>query len=66
MLGGGAHLSGLVLNDVSRSGRYGRYYYYYYKYHYRYSKHVADATAAVEGSTTKEEGTTGAERPSDQ
>jgi tyrosine-protein kinase Etk/Wzc len=43
MLGGGAHLSGLVLNDVNRSGRYGRYYYYYYKYHYRYSKHVVDA-----------------------
>jgi len=44
MLGGGAHLSGLVLNDVNRSGRYGRYYYYYYKYHYRYSKHATDAT----------------------
>jgi Mrp family chromosome partitioning ATPase len=42
MLGGGAHLSGLVLNDVKRSGRYGRYYYYYYKYHYRYSHHTAD------------------------
>jgi len=46
MLGGGAHLTGLVLNDVKRSGRYGRYYYYYYKYHYRYSKHVADAAQA--------------------
>jgi tyrosine-protein kinase Etk/Wzc len=43
MSGSGAHLSGLVLNDVRRSGRYGRYYYYYYKYHYRYSKHAADA-----------------------
>jgi hypothetical protein len=43
MLNGGAHLSGLVVNDVQRSGRYGRYYYYYYKYHYRYAKHTADA-----------------------
>jgi len=43
MLNGGAHLSGLVVNDVKRSGRYGRYYYYYYKYHYRYSKHTPDA-----------------------
>jgi len=42
MLGTGAHLSGLVLNDVNRAGRYGRYYYYYYKYHYRYSTHAAD------------------------
>jgi len=42
MLGGGAHLSGIVLNDVKRSGRYGRYYYYYYKYHYRYSHHTPD------------------------
>ena len=42
MVNGGAHLSGLVLNDVKRSGRYGRYYYYYYKYHYHYSKHAAD------------------------
>ncbi|MCX6842424.1 MAG: CpsD/CapB family tyrosine-protein kinase [candidate division WOR-3 bacterium] len=65
MLGGGAHLIGLVLNDVNRSGRYGRYYYYYYKYHYRYSHHTPDATPAGEGSTTKDEGQTGAERPSD-
>jgi capsular exopolysaccharide synthesis family protein len=43
MLGAGAHLSGLVLNDLKRTGRYGRYYYYYYKYHYRYSHHTADA-----------------------
>ena len=45
MVNGGAHLSGLVVNDVKRSGRYGRYYYYYYKYHYRYrySNHKADA-----------------------
>jgi len=50
MVNGGAHLSGFVVNDVKRSGRYGRYY-YYYKYHYRYSKHVADAT-----QPTKEEG----------
>jgi len=47
MINGGAHLSGLVVNDVKRSGRYGRYYYYYYKYHYRYSKHTADATQPV-------------------
>ncbi len=46
MLGGGAHLTGLVLNDVNRSGRYGRYYYYYYKYHYRYSHHTADTPQA--------------------
>jgi capsular exopolysaccharide synthesis family protein len=42
MVNGGAHLSGLVVNDVKRSGRYGRYYYYYYKYHYRYSHHTPD------------------------
>jgi len=47
MVNGGAHLSGLVVNDVKRSGRYGRYYYYYYKYHYRYSKHTADAAQPV-------------------
>ena len=40
MLGGGAHVSGLVLNEAKG---YGRYYHYYNKYHYRYSKHVADA-----------------------
>jgi tyrosine-protein kinase Etk/Wzc len=51
MLGGGAHLSGLVLNDVNRSGHYGRYYYYYYKYHYKYSKHVADAAKDEEPET---------------
>ena len=55
MLGGGAHLSGLVLNDVNRQGRYGRYYYYYYKYHYKYSKHVADA-AKDEGPETEDRG----------
>jgi capsular exopolysaccharide synthesis family protein len=43
MVNGGAHLSGLVVNEVKRSGRYGRYYYYYYKYHYRYATHTADA-----------------------
>jgi capsular exopolysaccharide synthesis family protein len=43
MLNGGAHLSGLVVNDVKRSGRYGRYYHYYYKYHYRYANHKAEA-----------------------
>ncbi|MCX6844554.1 MAG: polysaccharide biosynthesis tyrosine autokinase [candidate division WOR-3 bacterium] len=55
MLGGGARLAGLVLNDVNRSGRYGRYYYYYYKYHYRYSKHVADA-AEDGGPETEDRG----------
>jgi len=44
LISGGAHLSGLVLNDISRSGRYGRYYYYYYKYRYRYYRHTPDAT----------------------
>jgi capsular exopolysaccharide synthesis family protein len=34
MLGGGAHLSGLVLNEARHSGRY----YYYDKYHHRYAK----------------------------
>lgn len=47
MLNGGAHLSGFVINDVKRSGRYGRYYYYYYKYHYRYSNHKADPQQPV-------------------
>jgi tyrosine-protein kinase Etk/Wzc len=42
MLNGGAHLSGIVVNDVKRSGRYGRYYHYYYKYHHRYANHKAD------------------------
>ena len=56
MLGGGAHLSGLVLNDVKRSGRYGRYYYYYYKYHYHYSQHAADAMQPVEETKDEESG----------
>lgn len=34
MLNGGAHLSGVVVNDVKQSGRYGRYYYRYYKHYY--------------------------------
>jgi hypothetical protein len=42
MLNGGAYLSGLVVNGVKRSGRYGRYYYYYYKYNYRYANHRPD------------------------
>jgi len=42
LLNGGAHLSGLVVNDVQRSKRYGRYYHYYYKYRYRYAKHAAE------------------------
>jgi succinoglycan biosynthesis transport protein ExoP len=42
LLSGGAHVSGLVVNDVKHTGRYGRYYYHYYKYHYRYAKHTPD------------------------
>jgi len=53
LLSGGAHLSGLVVNDVKRSGRYGRYYYYYYKYHYRYAKHTADAVQPAKGEGEK-------------
>ncbi len=53
LLNGGAHLSGLVINDVKRSGRYGRYYYYYYKYHYRYAKHTADAVQPAKGEGEK-------------
>ncbi len=53
LLNGGAHLSGLVVNDVKRSGRYGRYYYYYYKYHYRYAKHTADAVQPAKGEGEK-------------
>ena len=45
LLASGAHLSGLVLNDVKRTGRYGRYYYYYYKYHYSYARHAANTAA---------------------
>jgi len=56
MLNGGAHLSGLVVNDVQRSGRYGRYYYYYYKYHYRYAKHAADAVQPAKPEQTNSEG----------
>lgn len=52
MLGSGAQVCGVVINDVNRSGRYGRYYYYYYKYHYRYSKHAA-AAAKEQDQTTK-------------
>jgi len=34
MLGGGAHLSGIVLNEAKHYGRY----YYYDKYHHKYAK----------------------------
>jgi len=40
MLGGGAHLSGLVLNEAKHSGRY----YYYDKYHHRYAKRRKEET----------------------
>jgi succinoglycan biosynthesis transport protein ExoP len=56
MLNGGAHLSGLVVNDVKRSGRYGRYYYYYYKYHYRYANHKADTEQPGRAKQTKTDG----------
>ena len=45
MLNGGAHLSGLVVNDVKRSRRYGSYGYYYHKYAKRYADHKADTPA---------------------
>ena len=54
MVNGGAHISGIVVNDVKRSGRYGRYYYYYYKYHYRYAHHTADAAQAAGGSAAED------------
>jgi Mrp family chromosome partitioning ATPase len=43
MLGGGAHLSGLVVNDVKQSGRYGRYCYRYCKHYYRNAGETAHA-----------------------
>ena len=55
MVNGGAHISGLVVNDAKRSGRYGRYYYYYYKYHYRYANHRADAAQPGRAEQTKPE-----------
>jgi len=42
LLNGGAHLSGLVVNDVKRSDRYGRNYYYYHKYRSHYARHTPD------------------------
>jgi capsular exopolysaccharide synthesis family protein len=39
MRNGGAHLSGIVVNDLKRSGRYGGYYYYHYKYRKHYASH---------------------------
>jgi capsular exopolysaccharide synthesis family protein len=42
MLSGGAHLSGIVVNDVRRSRQYGSYYYYHHKYRKRYANHKAD------------------------
>lgn len=38
MSNGGAHLSGIVVNDLKRTGRYGGYYYYHY---HKYQKHYA-------------------------
>jgi capsular exopolysaccharide synthesis family protein len=45
MLGGGAHLSGLVLNEAKHSGRY----YYYDKYHHQYSRRRREETAPSDG-----------------
>jgi tyrosine-protein kinase Etk/Wzc len=45
MLNGGAHLSGIVVNDVERSRRYGSYGYYHHKYAKRYANHKADSPA---------------------
>jgi succinoglycan biosynthesis transport protein ExoP len=56
LLNGGAHLSGLVVNDVQRSGRYGRYYHYYYKYHYRYAKHAADVVQPAKAKQANSQG----------
>jgi polysaccharide biosynthesis transport protein len=46
LLNGGAFLSGLVVNDVKHSDRYGRNY-YYYKYRSRYTKHTPDPVEPV-------------------
>lgn len=56
MLNGGAHLSGLVVNDLQRSGRYGRYYHYYYKYHYRYARQAGDVVQSAKAEQTNSEG----------
>ncbi|HTW93020.1 MAG TPA: polysaccharide biosynthesis tyrosine autokinase [bacterium] len=55
LVDGGAHLSGIVVNDVKRSGRHGRHYYYYYKYHNRYAGHPADAAQPVKTEQTNSE-----------
>jgi capsular exopolysaccharide synthesis family protein len=47
LLNGGAHLSGLVVNDVKRSDRYGRNYYYYHKYRSHYTRHTPDPVEPV-------------------
>jgi polysaccharide biosynthesis transport protein len=46
LLNGGAFLSGLVVNDVKHSDRYGRNY-YYYRYRSRYAKHTPDPVEPV-------------------
>ena len=46
MLAGGAHLSGLVLNEAKHYGRY----YYYDKYHHRYIKRRAEEEEETEPS----------------
>ena len=59
MLGRGAHLSGVVVNDVKQSGRYGRYYYRYYKHYYRTAAKQAKAEERKkrrEGKRRKSEG----------
>jgi capsular exopolysaccharide synthesis family protein len=62
MLNGGAHLSGFVVNDVRRSGRYGRYYRYYNKYHHRYANHEA-CVQQGQGQTGAAEAKSGAGSP---
>ena len=47
LLNGGAFLSGLVVNDVKHTGRYGRYYYYHYKYHYSHANHKPDPVEPI-------------------
>jgi len=59
MINGGAHLSGVVVNDAKRSGRYGRYYRYYHKYHHHYADQVADVQEAQTRSQTTSEANSG-------
>jgi succinoglycan biosynthesis transport protein ExoP len=53
MFNGGAHLSGIVVNDLKRSGRYGGYYYYHHKYRKHYASHKPDSPADQTSSDSK-------------